>query len=156
MRKQRSKSRFSHRVVAALVGVAAGLAELGGFALPAKAASLTIAEQFAMHQIGKPYEWGASGLGAYDCSGLTYRAWQTAGVTIPRTAEDQYWAGSHVPLAQLQPGDLVFWGQNTSDIYHVGLYVGGNQVVNATHAGGSVVVMGMFSWGSPLPLGVRP
>jgi cell wall-associated NlpC family hydrolase len=156
LRKQRSKPRFTHRAVAALVGIAAGLAEVGGFALPAKAAPLNVAEQFALHQIGKPYAWGASGLGAYDCSGLTYRAWQAAGVHLPRTAEDQYWAGVHVPLPRLQPGDLVFWGRGTGDIYHVGMYVGAGRVVNATRPGGSVTVMGMYALGSPLPLGVKP
>ena len=98
------------------------------------------AEKFALSQAGKPYSYGASGLGAYDCSGLVYRSFLEQGVTLPRTAAGQYDAGAHVPLSQAAPGDLVFWSSGGS-IYHVGVYVGNGDVVNATHPGSTVQVL---------------
>ncbi|MEU2896215.1 NlpC/P60 family protein [Streptomyces sp. NPDC001273] len=76
---------------------------------------------FARAQIGKPYVWGATGPGSYDCSGLTQAAWKAAGVTIPRTTYDQVDAGTTVSVSQAQPGDLVFF---YDDITHVGIYIG--------------------------------
>src|SRR5262245_41057884 len=63
---------------------------------------------FAMGQRGKPYQWGAEGPGAFDCSGLTWAAWRVAGVTIPRTAAGQLASLPHVP-GRLQPGDLLIY-----------------------------------------------
>ncbi|MHB1855723.1 MAG: C40 family peptidase [Acidimicrobiales bacterium] len=108
------------------------------------------AEKFALSQQGKPYSYGASGLGAYDCSGLVYRAFEEQGVTLPRTAAGQYDAGSHLPLSQAAPGDLVFWSSGGS-IYHVGIYVGDGDVVNATHTGSTVQVMAIGEIGSAVP-----
>src|ERR1700733_160146 len=65
---------------------------------------------FALQQLGKPYLLGGIGPDAFDCSGLTYSSWATAGVGIPRVANDQYEsAGTPVALGDLQAGDLVFW-----------------------------------------------
>ena len=64
---------------------------------------------WALAQRGKPYVWGAEGPNAYDCSGLTMRAWQHAGIHIPRVTYDQWKTGRHVSRDQLQPGDLVFF-----------------------------------------------
>jgi cell wall-associated NlpC family hydrolase len=104
------------------------------------------AEKFALNQVGKPYSYGATGLGSYDCSGLVYRSFMQQGVTLPRTAAGQYGAGSHHPLSQAQDGDLVFWSSGGS-IYHVGIYVGDGRVVNATHSGSTVQVMDIASVG---------
>jgi cell wall-associated NlpC family hydrolase len=87
---------------------------------------------------GKPYVWGAEGPAAYDCSGLMVHAFQTAGVTLPRTSAAQYGAGAHVPVAQAQPGDLLFFAYDPGDpatIHHVGLYAGGGQMVEAPDVG---------------------
>jgi cell wall-associated NlpC family hydrolase len=93
----------------------------------------------AESQIGVPYVWGGESPGVgFDCSGLTQWAWGRAGVGIPRTAQAQYDAIAHVPLGDLQPGDLVFWGNGTGDIYHVGMYVGGGDVVAAPQTGEDV------------------
>ena len=108
------------------------------------------AEGFAMGQVGKPYSYGATGLGAYDCSGLVYRSFLEQGVTLPRTAAGQYGAGAHYPLSQAQVGDLVFWSSGGS-IYHVGIYVGNGNVVHATHSGSTVQVMSISSVGAPVP-----
>ncbi|WP_399140085.1 NlpC/P60 family protein [Streptomyces sp. NBUA17] len=90
---------------------------------------------FAQTQIGKPYVWGATGPGSYDCSGLTQAAWKAAGVTLPRTTYDQVNAGTTVSVSQAQPGDLVFF---YDDISHVGLYVGDGKMVHAPKPGAYV------------------
>ena len=87
---------------------------------------------FARSQIGKPYVWGATGPGSYDCSGLTQAAWKAAGVTLPRTTYDQVEAGTTVPVSQAQPGDLVFF---YDDVTHVGLYIGNGKMIHAPKPG---------------------
>ncbi|KES03822.1 glycoside hydrolase [Streptomyces toyocaensis] len=87
---------------------------------------------FARAQIGKPYVWGATGPGSYDCSGLTQAAWKAAGVTIPRTTYDQVNAGTTVPVSQAQPGDLVFF---YDDVTHVGIYIGNGMMIHAPKPG---------------------
>ncbi|MFH9820499.1 NlpC/P60 family protein [Streptomyces sp. NPDC017230] len=90
---------------------------------------------FARAQIGKPYVWGATGPGSYDCSGLTQAAWKAAGVTLPRTTYDQVETGTTVPLSQAQPGDLVFF---YDDVTHVGLYIGDGMMIHAPKPGAYV------------------
>ncbi|MEU9207488.1 NlpC/P60 family protein [Streptomyces sp. NPDC048415] len=90
---------------------------------------------FARAQIGKPYVWGATGPGSYDCSGLTQAAWKAAGVTLPRVTYDQVNAGTTVSLADAQPGDLVFF---YDDISHVGLYIGNGMMIHAPKPGAYV------------------
>jgi cell wall-associated NlpC family hydrolase len=87
---------------------------------------------FARAQIGKPYVWGATGPGSYDCSGLTQAAWKAAGVTLPRTTYDQVNAGTTVPLADARPGDLVFF---YDDVTHVGIYIGNGMMIHAPKPG---------------------
>ena len=76
---------------------------------------------FAYAQLGKPYVWGATGPGSYDCSGLMQAAWASAGVSIPRDTYSQVAGLPSVPLSALQPGDLVFFDGDG----HVAMYVGG-------------------------------
>ncbi|MGW2239427.1 NlpC/P60 family protein [Streptomyces sp. NPDC001759] len=90
---------------------------------------------FARAQIGKPYVWGATGPGSYDCSGLTQAAWKAAGVTLPRTTYDQVNAGTTVSLTDAQPGDLVFF---YDDISHVGIYIGNGMMIHAPKPGAYV------------------
>jgi cell wall-associated NlpC family hydrolase len=117
-----------------------------------------LAVQFAMAQVGKPYVYGATGPGGYDCSGLALASWRVAGLGLPRTAAEQYWAGAHVPLSQLQPGDLIFWAHDPGDpatIFHVAISLGGDETVQATHTGSTVQVLEI--WGPDLvPLATRP
>jgi peptidoglycan DL-endopeptidase CwlO len=94
------------------------------------------AMQFALGEVGKPYVWGATGPNSYDCSGLMLRAYQAAGVTLPRVAAQQYWAGTQLPVRQAQPGDLLFWGYDTSNpasIHHVAMYLGNGRMVEAAN-----------------------
>jgi cell wall-associated NlpC family hydrolase len=97
---------------------------------------------FAQAQIGKPYVWGATGPRSYDCSGLTQRAYQAAGITIPRTTYKQWHAGTHVARGQEQPGDLVFFdsGPNSSADHpgHVGIVVSRGRMIVAPHTGTTV------------------
>jgi cell wall-associated NlpC family hydrolase len=86
---------------------------------------------FAYAQLGKPYVWGASGPGSYDCSGLVQAAWASAGVSIPRVTYSQ-WAGlPHISESALQPGDLLYYdGQG-----HVSMYVGDGYIIDAPRTG---------------------
>ncbi|MFF4956636.1 C40 family peptidase [Streptomyces sp. NPDC001222] len=90
---------------------------------------------FARAQIGKPYVWGATGPGSYDCSGLTQAAWKAAGVALPRTTYDQVNVGTTVPLADARPGDLIFF---YDDISHVGVYIGNGMMIHAPKPGAYV------------------
>lgn len=110
---------------------------LGGPASTGQAASLQgrRALAYAMDQVGKPYVWGAEGPDAFDCSGLTARAWQHAGHAIPRTSQEQWRRLPHVPLNQLRPGDLVIYHAGAT---HVGIYAGSGRVVQAPRPGGKV------------------
>jgi cell wall-associated NlpC family hydrolase len=103
-------------------------------ALAAKAVS------FARSQLGKPYVWGATGPGSYDCSGLTQAAWKSAGVSLPRTTWEQVKVGTTVSVDQAQPGDLVFY---FSDISHVGIYIGNGNVIDAPRPGKNVETIPM-------------
>lgn len=87
---------------------------------------------FARAQIGKPYQWGGTGPSGYDCSGLTGAAWRAAGVSLPRTSQEQFGAGRAISIDQLAPGDLVFY---YSGISHVALYAGGGQILHASRPG---------------------
>ncbi|MCL2780911.1 MAG: NlpC/P60 family protein, partial [Actinomycetia bacterium] len=86
------------------------------------------AVDFALKQVGKAYAFAAAGPDAFDCSGLTMAAWAQGGVSLPHSAAAQYAYGTHVPLDQLQPGDLVFL---YSPISHVEIYIGNGNVVSA-------------------------
>jgi cell wall-associated NlpC family hydrolase len=89
---------------------------------------------FAYAQIGKPYQWGATGPDSYDCSGLVMAAWASAGVTIPRDTYEQ-WAGlPHIPVSQMQPGDLIIYDGEG----HVAMYVGDGYIIDAPHTGADV------------------
>lgn len=103
-----------------------------GTDVPAPNPQASVAVATAKAQLGKPYLWGSGGPNSFDCSGLTSFAWAAAGVTLPRTSRSQYAGTVRVAVADIQPGDLVFFG---SPIHHVGIYVGGGQMVNAPESG---------------------
>lgn len=105
---------------------------------PAGNAAAQRAVDFALKQVGKPYVFGAAGPDAYDCSGLTARAWEEGGVTIPHLAADQINYGTRVGADQLQPGDLVFL---YDPIGHVSMYIGGGMLVSAPQPGENVKIV---------------
>ena len=112
---------------------------------------------FAQAQIGKPYQWGAAGPGTFDCSGLTLMAWAQAGVNLSHYTGFQWTETRRVPLSQLQPGDLVFYGVDGPDSHHVGLYIGNDMMIDAPHTGAYVQYDDIYSFGSDLlPYGGRP
>jgi len=101
-------------------------------------------------RIGSPYVWGATGPDTFDCSGLTQWAYAAAGVQLPRVAADQYHAGTPVPLADLAPGDLLFWATDPADpstIHHVGMYIGDGNMIAAAHTGTVVSIQPVFAEG---------
>ncbi|MFD5919231.1 C40 family peptidase [Kitasatospora sp. NPDC058201] len=88
---------------------------------------------YALSRMGSPYVWGATGPTEFDCSGLTSKAWEAAGVTVPRTSQEQWAQLPRVPSgAPLRPGDLVVYFEEAT---HVGLYVGDGLVVHAPRPG---------------------
>jgi cell wall-associated NlpC family hydrolase len=102
-----------------------------------------VAVKFAYAQLGKPYVYGAAGPSSFDCSGLTMRAWGAAGVALPHNAAAQQAMTSSVSLSSMEPGDLVFFG---SPAYHVGIYVGGGQMIAAPHTGAVVSVQSLSGY----------
>jgi peptidoglycan DL-endopeptidase CwlO len=102
--------------------------------IPSVPGSAGVAVRYAYGAIGKPYSWGADGPNGYDCSGLTMAAWRAAGHSLPHNAASQWGVTAHIPRSQLQPGDLVFY----AGLGHVGIYVGGNQIIHAPHPGTNV------------------
>jgi cell wall-associated NlpC family hydrolase len=109
------------------------------------------AVQYAMAQVGDAYVYGAMGENAFDCSGLTMRAWAQAGVSLPHSSSAQYGSGPRIAASDLQPGDLVFY---YSPISHVGIYIGNGMIVHAANPGTGVAVSGLYSM--PYVGAVRP
>ncbi|BBG05592.1 MULTISPECIES: C40 family peptidase [Pseudonocardia] len=115
------------------VAAATDAATRAGQAVASRQAALST----AMAQVGKPYRWGATGPSAFDCSGLVSYAFSAAGKDVPRTSRAQASAGTSVSRSDLQPGDLVFF---YSPVSHVGIYIGGGQIVHASTSGKPVKV----------------
>ena len=127
--------------VRTLRGLVAGeLADLPAIRLPARSPAAGDGVQaaravgFALGQRGKPYRWGAEGLGAFDCSGLAWAAWRSAGVAIPRTAAGQL-AGLPRVRGRLQPGDLLIYPSRGPSRRHVAIVVGRGRMVEALGRG---------------------
>src|SRR6516165_516800 len=86
---------------------------------------------FAYAQLGKPYQWGATGPGSFDCSGLAQAAWAAAGVAIPRDTYEQWAALPHIASSAIQPGDLLYY----DGVGHVAIYVGNGYMIDAPQTG---------------------
>lgn len=139
---------------AAVVVAAAGLCLTGvstTTSSTASAASSTPAAtaiHFALAQLGKPYVWGATGPGSYDCSGLTSAAYRAAGIAIPRVSRDQYRLLPRVSRSHWRPGDLIFFASDTSrasTIHHVAIFMGKGWMLDAPHQGTVVQIQPIHS-----------
>jgi cell wall-associated NlpC family hydrolase len=116
------------------------------------------AANWALTQLGKPYQWGAAGPDAYDCSGLTMEAWARAGVQLLHYTGYQWEEGPHVSVDDLQRGDLLFYATDNSDpatIHHVGIYIGNGMMVDAPYTGAFVRIDSIYQPGDPIGA-VRP
>ena len=104
------------------------------YTVPAPSGAAATAIAFAVRQVGKPYQWGAAGPNAYDCSGLVFAAYAAAGISIARTTFGWRQDGPTVPLDSIEPGDLLFSagsdGTNANP-GHVVMYLGGGQIIQA-------------------------
>lgn len=113
--------------------------------------------------LGSPYVWGGEGGadGGYDCSGLVTVAYRSQGIYLDHWSVGQYrygaTGGSYVPLSEAEPGDLVFWSSNgsASGVYHVAIYLGGGQIIEAATFGVPLRITGMYNRGSMMPYAVR-
>jgi peptidoglycan DL-endopeptidase CwlO len=124
--------------------------ELPGLTMPkgtSEAAKAAI--EFARKQLGEPYVWAAAGPNAWDCSGLTMMAWREGGISLPHYSAAQYQQTAHIRAAQLQPGDLVFWGSSPNTIHHVAIYIGKQNgvdvIIQAPRTGDVVKVSPLYA-----------
>lgn len=109
------------------------------FPPPTRAARSEVVS-IAKKYLGAPYRWGASGPNSFDCSGFTMFVYRQVGVSLPHSSRAQISRGQRVSRADLQPGDLVFFG---SPIHHVGIYVGGGMYIHAPRTGDVVKISSM-------------
>lgn len=111
-------------------------------AVPVRTSSVTeTAIAFAMAQLGKPYRWGATGPGAYDCSGLVMRAFQSAGVQLPRSTKTIIGKGKSVSRQGMIRGDLIWTSSG-----HIGIYLGNNKMIHAPQTGDVVKISTVWSF----------
>ena len=115
---------------------------------PSNAASVAL--QWARNELGKPYVFGAAGPNAFDCSGLMTYIFAKAGVSLPHSAAAQYDVTQRVSYSQLQPGDLVFYYQ---PIDHVGIYIGGGDIIVADNPSVPVRIDSLYWDGVPVGFG---
>ncbi|MFD1670479.1 C40 family peptidase [Agrilactobacillus yilanensis] len=103
----------------------------------------------AKEQLGKPYVWGGKGPSSFDCSGLMHYVFANAlGLEIGGWTVPQESAGTQISVSQAQPGDLIFWGSRGAT-YHVALYLGNNQYIDAPVPGRSVEIASISQYFMP-------
>lgn len=104
-----------------------------------------VAVEEARKHLGKPYVYGGSGPNNFDCSGLTSYAWRAAGVRLSHSAHAQWFETTRVPIDQVAPGDLLFFGPSVSGIHHNAIYIGGGQMIEASRTGTPIRIRGWRS-----------
>ncbi|MDQ1380465.1 MAG: peptidoglycan DL-endopeptidase CwlO [Actinomycetota bacterium] len=149
--------RLAKRQAAARKAGPGAPADAGGlFAdLPMPSAGALLAVAYAEKQLGKPYVYAGAGPDVFDCSGLTMMAWLQSGVAMVHGSQAQFDAFPHVPIDQLQPGDLVFFGDSGPTNHHVGIVVAPGIMIDAPHTGAYVELVSYFR-PDLVPLGARP
>jgi murein DD-endopeptidase len=143
---------YTNEILVALMAEASASMKVTKSALQQAKAKRAI--EVATNHLGDPYVWGATGPGAFDCSGLVQFAWRKAGVTLPRTTWSMLSAvKKKVSLAHLKPGDLIF----TDGGGHMGMYIGHDKVIAAPHTGAVVRIDSLNGyWSSSFVAAVRP
>ena len=121
----------SHPNTPSGIGDNSGLTENPNLPPPPPGHGAAGAVAAALTRAGSPYVWGAAGPTTFDCSGLVMWAYAQVGINLPHYSGAQYLATTRISASQLQPGDLVFYGPGGSE--HVAIYLGGNQLVQASH-----------------------
>ena len=104
-----------------------------------------------MQYLGIPYQWGGASPAGFDCSGFTMYVFSKVGVSLPHNAAMQYGYGSPVSRDALAPGDLVFF----NGLGHVGIYIGGNQMIHSPHTGDVVKITTLTGWYNDTYVGAR-
>jgi peptidoglycan DL-endopeptidase CwlO len=125
--------------------------------LPAGTAGKVIA--YAEAQIGKPYQWGATGPDSFDCSGLAMMAYRAANIDIPRTSQQQWAFGKQIPASQARPGDLVFFAGSDGTMSapgHVGIVIAGHDMMIDAPQTGQTVTTQSFAGSADLVGFTRP
>ncbi|WP_433340925.1 C40 family peptidase [Streptomyces sp. CA-253872] len=120
----------------------AGTAQVASAPASGSAASVIA---FLKSHLGDAYVMGGTGPHSWDCSGLTQAAFRTVGIDLPRTSQEQSTAGTQVPVSSAQPGDLLYWG-GAGSAYHVGVYIGNGQYLDAANPGKGVVVQDLSGY----------
>lgn len=110
-------------------------------AAPSRSSLAAAVVAWARRQVGKPYRFAAAGPDAYDCSGLAKAAYAQVGISIPHQTGGIIKLGRSVPRSQLVPGDLVFPSSG-----HVGIYIGGGQMIHAPQPGDHVRVAEVYAY----------
>jgi cell wall-associated NlpC family hydrolase len=112
--------------------------------IPAPSLGALLAVAYAERQLGKPYVYAGAGPDVFDCSGLTMMAWRQAGVSMEHGSRSQWLSFPHVPIDQLAPGDLVFFGVSGPLNHHVGIVIGPGIMIEAPHTGAFVRIASYF------------
>jgi cell wall-associated NlpC family hydrolase len=102
------------------------------------------AASIALHYLGVPYVWGGASPSGFDCSGLVMYVYAQLGISLPHYTGSQWSVTQPISLSQAQPGDLIFF----DGLGHVGIYLGGGQMVDAPHTGAVVRVESIYGFGS--------
>lgn len=125
----------------------------GGASSGGAAAAIAAAKSY----LGVPYVWAGESSSGVDCSGLTMLAYSAAGIYLPHYSQAQYSYGSKVSINAMQAGDLIFWSSNggQSGIYHVAIYLGDGQMIEAPQPGSSVRITSIWGWSQLMPYAVR-
>jgi cell wall-associated NlpC family hydrolase len=142
--RDRLEAVLGHRVEVVLLHQVEVIRDAGSFLTRVQLARVL---QVALSRVGAPYVWGATGPNAFDCSGLVGFAYAAAGIAVPRTSEQLWLAGPHVPPQDARPGDLLFWANDPAapqDIDHVALYLGNGMMISAPHTGDQVHVAPVY------------
>ncbi|NJQ07015.1 C40 family peptidase [Streptomyces lonarensis] len=137
-RSEQAASRSAERTPLAATSGEASTAPSASAPAPAPSGSGSGIVGFARSQVGSAYQLGATGPGAWDCSGLTGAAYASAGISLPRTSQEQSAMGTAIAVSDAQPGDLLYWGGRGS-AYHVAIYVGNGKFVGAQNPSTGVV-----------------